>query len=608
MTLDAYDVLSGAFRVVTKIFFREVRTSGVNTVPSEGPCIFIVAPHANQFIDPGMVLVSNPRRFCPLMAQSSFKMKIVGTAARLLHSIPVIRPQDLATKGTGTLESAQEGDQIIKGKNTQFTQQVQPRDLLAISKSVLLPVLEVISDTEIKLKSPLNKEAAAILNQKSDGVSFKVTPHIDQAQLFENVHKQLAVGDSILIFPEGGSHDRSELLPLKAGFAIMALGAMAEKENLNVKIVPIGLNYFHPHRFRSRAVVSYGLPIEISQDLVDKYKQGGDAKRDAIATLLNEGYDGLKSVTTNAPDYDTLMVLAAARRLYKPASERKLRIEQVVDLNRRFLLGYRFFKDDPSYKELENKIKAYNNHLKYFGLYDHQVERTATTVYLAAPVLIARMVRLFFFVLLGFPSLLMNAPTMILAHFITTKKQKQALAGSAVKLAARDVLATWKVIVALVFTPLLYGFYSTLLFGYLWHDTQQTWKESMVWSILFFIIQPFFAYLGIRLVETGLELFNSLQPLILAVSEPDSASSLRRMRSKLADDVTNFVNANGPVVLDDFNPDKFEHLEAKKKAAENWTWTGIFDANKAEMIQNWFDDANLFNLTPSSADEEEDSD
>lgn len=54
--------------------------------------------------------------------------------------------------------------------------------------------------------------------------------------------------------------------------------------------------------------MSYGSPIEVSQDLVNKYKQGGDSKRDAIATLLSEGYDGLKSVTTNAPDYDTLMV------------------------------------------------------------------------------------------------------------------------------------------------------------------------------------------------------------------------------------------------------------------------------------------------------------
>lgn len=80
------------------------------------------------------------------------------------------------------------------------------------------------------------------------------------------------------------------------------------KSNTLFSLFRIGLNYFHPHRFRSRAVVSYGSPIEVSQDLVNKYKQGGDAKRDAIATLLNEGYDGLKSVTTNAPDYDTLMV------------------------------------------------------------------------------------------------------------------------------------------------------------------------------------------------------------------------------------------------------------------------------------------------------------
>ena len=28
------------------------------------------------------------------------------------------------------------------------------------------------------------------------------------------------------IFPEGGSHDRPDLLPLKAGVAVMALGAM----------------------------------------------------------------------------------------------------------------------------------------------------------------------------------------------------------------------------------------------------------------------------------------------------------------------------------------------------------------------------------------------
>lgn len=39
--------------------------------------------------------------------------------------------------------------------------------------------------------------------------------------LFNSVWKELANGKNIGIFPEGGSHDRVDLLPLKAGFAIM---------------------------------------------------------------------------------------------------------------------------------------------------------------------------------------------------------------------------------------------------------------------------------------------------------------------------------------------------------------------------------------------------
>jgi glycerol-3-phosphate O-acyltransferase/dihydroxyacetone phosphate acyltransferase len=90
----------------------------------------------------------------------------------------------------------------------------------------------------------------------------------------------------------------------------MALGAMAQNKNLKIKIVPVGLNYFHPHRFRSRAVVSYGAPISIEPELVEKFMEGGASKREAISTLLESGYEGLKSVTVNAPNYDTLMVIS----------------------------------------------------------------------------------------------------------------------------------------------------------------------------------------------------------------------------------------------------------------------------------------------------------
>lgn len=234
----------------------------------------------------------------------------------------MIRPQDLATKGTGRLVANKDSKFILNGIDTKFTQEVGARDLVVLHKTLKFEVAEVISDTELKLKVELNEEALHFI---VDEAAYKIIPHIDQSTLYEKVHERLDQGGCIVIFPEGGSHDRSEMLPLKAGFAIMALGAMAENKNLKIKIVPVGkdyinkyeicgltgnvgLNYFHPHRFRSRAVVSYGAPISIDPELVEKYAQGGAQKREAIASLLDDGYDGLKSVTVNAPNYDTLMV------------------------------------------------------------------------------------------------------------------------------------------------------------------------------------------------------------------------------------------------------------------------------------------------------------
>lgn len=88
----------------------------------------------------------------------------------------------------------------------------------------------------------------------------------------------------------------------------MALGAMANNPDLDVKIVPCGLNYFHPHRFRSRAVIEFGSPISVAPELVDGFKRGGADKREACQKLLDIIYNALRSVTVNTPDYETLMV------------------------------------------------------------------------------------------------------------------------------------------------------------------------------------------------------------------------------------------------------------------------------------------------------------
>lgn len=44
----SYDATMLFWRVVTQIFFREVRPRGAFHIPREGPVIFVGAPHNNQ--------------------------------------------------------------------------------------------------------------------------------------------------------------------------------------------------------------------------------------------------------------------------------------------------------------------------------------------------------------------------------------------------------------------------------------------------------------------------------------------------------------------------------------------------------------------------------
>ena len=100
-----------------------------------------------------------------------------------------------------------------------------------------------------------------------------------------------------------------------AGVAIMALGTLAANPECDLKIVPCGMNYFHAHKFRSRAVVEFGPPIEVPRELVELYKK--NERREATRQLLETIYQALVAVTVTSPDYDTLMVSTSAIHLHQ---------------------------------------------------------------------------------------------------------------------------------------------------------------------------------------------------------------------------------------------------------------------------------------------------
>jgi glycerol-3-phosphate O-acyltransferase/dihydroxyacetone phosphate acyltransferase len=147
---------------------------------------------------------------------------------------------------------------------------------------------------------------------------MQILEKIDQNAMFSAVYETLGRGGTIGIFPEGGSHDRTQLLPLKAGVSMMALGTV-DMKGKTVYIVPCGLNYFAGHRFRSHVMVEYGQPIVIDVDdpLAIQYKIN---KRESCSTLLKNVEARLRSVTLNVPDYHLLRAVHTVRRLYRPTN------------------------------------------------------------------------------------------------------------------------------------------------------------------------------------------------------------------------------------------------------------------------------------------------
>jgi 1-acyl-sn-glycerol-3-phosphate acyltransferase len=114
------------------------------------------------------------------------------------------------------------------------------------------------------------------INRKGEGKMNGVS----NANSFEACYEILEQGKTVVIFPEGTSYQERHLRELKTGAARIALEA--EKRNngkLQLKIIPIGLNYLQANRFRSDVLIHVGSPIDILPYLSDYQLNSGKAAK-----------------------------------------------------------------------------------------------------------------------------------------------------------------------------------------------------------------------------------------------------------------------------------------------------------------------------------------
>jgi glycerol-3-phosphate O-acyltransferase/dihydroxyacetone phosphate acyltransferase len=171
--------------------------------------------------------------------------------------------------------------------------------------------------------------------------------------------------------------------------------------NSSLVIVPVGLNYFHADRFRSRAVVEYGQPIKIPPDLTSMYLSGGSLKREAVGKLMDTIEVSLKGLSLQAPDFESLVVVQAVNRLY--CNDRELSIDSSLRICRRFAFAFQEMRDHPEIIDLVKSVKHYNSMLNMYAVKDHQVKYTSIGPIKAFLLLYYRIIQIIFIFIFTLP-------------------------------------------------------------------------------------------------------------------------------------------------------------------------------------------------------------
>ena len=356
------------------IFFRDIEVIGKDRLPRHGPMIFVIN-HANQFVD-GMVVLgtcgNENFKVSYLMAEKSFQRPVIGDLASALDVVPVKRAQDDARKGVGTIcfsvpqpsspsSESSSGDEVVVTAGGENEPSVEVRKLVVTGRDGFstsafkvgdkirplgtptgVKVIEIIDETSCVVDStPVSEEdrTTAFSTGSDYPRNFDILKHVELHEIFEKVLDRLAMGGVFGIFPEGGSHDRTDLLPLKVGVALIAYSAL-ERDGVSVPIVPVGLNYFRTHRWRGKCLVEYGDPVYIQPGSLKEFQKGGASKRAVCSDLLDRIKDSMRSVIVTMPDYESLQVVHTARRLYQRNSE-AIDGKGKQDLLRRFAVGYK---------------------------------------------------------------------------------------------------------------------------------------------------------------------------------------------------------------------------------------------------------------------------
>jgi 1-acyl-sn-glycerol-3-phosphate acyltransferase len=112
--------------------------------------------------------------------------------------------------------------------------------------------------------------------------------------------------NGVVILPEGDHAGYRRLRQLKKGICRVAFQSdEATGFNLNIKIIPVGIEYSHYARYRQVLTVAYGKPVEVSE-FYELYRESPERALNALRTKLYEEMKSNMVHIASEEDYEAI--------------------------------------------------------------------------------------------------------------------------------------------------------------------------------------------------------------------------------------------------------------------------------------------------------------
>lgn len=189
---------------------------------------------------------------------------------------------------------------------------------------------------------------------------------------FQKVNEVLRNNEGILIFPEGGCVMTKAVQPLKKGTARMAFNLM-EQENIEVYIIPTGLNYSAYEQPQIDALISFGTPIRISAYKAQYEQHKAKAIRQ-LTTDIKQGLEQQMVTVAESANDTTELTLELYRseyqltnwKTYNKDNNQRLTLEQKIAVS----IATKQQENSADYERYSTAIRHYFSQLNQYNITD----------------------------------------------------------------------------------------------------------------------------------------------------------------------------------------------------------------------------------------------